>query len=159
MKEIRDSAAAREAEESASAYRAAFGIRPDRSAEDRAYRDSLATRNLTHSEAGALFAQAQARGDSVAQTALAEYAWGQRNNELDGHAWIPLLESYAGSSAVFGKALSTLVGIEQPSKLERLQQKMSMEVAVPSDMHGDLNYLARDDEPSGDRPIGMPWAG
>ena len=156
MKEIRDSAAAREAGESQTAYRRLFGIRSD---SDRQYRDNLAARNLSAPEARALYAQAYTRGDELAMTAIAELAWTHRTDQLDGNSWLPILETYSSQSAILRSAAETLVGIEQPSKLDRLQQKMAMEVVVPSDMHGDLNYLARDDEPSGDRPIGMPWAG
>lgn len=157
IREIRESAAAREADESGRAYKALFGIRPDRAGEDRQYRDGLAARNLSAAEARALYAQAHTRGDELAMTAIAELAWQHRSDQLDGSNWIPILEAHAGTSAALGNAAATLVSIEQPSKLDRLQEKMAMEVPVPSDMHGDLNYLAQDDEPSGDRPIGMPW--
>src|SRR6266487_940792 len=69
---LRQKSDERHAGESARAYRAAFGLRPDRAAEDRACRDKLAADPPTAGQAQRLFAQALARDDELAMTALAE---------------------------------------------------------------------------------------
>jgi len=161
MAELRGKSDERIAGDTAKAYRAAFGIRPDRSAEDRAYRDSLVANKTDAPTARALMAQAVARGDDVAMTALAEYAWQHHGEPMEGKAWIPILETYGESSDAYRNALGTLVSLTSPDKISRFQDKLATEITQPSDLVGNLDYLAADDEPSQSsaHPAGMPWAG
>lgn len=150
MSAIRQRSAERTAGEQAKAYRAAFGIRPDRAGEDREYRDSLAVRGIGLGEARAMFAQAVARGDELAQTALAEYAWSQRDNPLDGHAWVDgILQPYGESRPEYDSAIVTMLGAEHPDRMEQLREKVATEIAQPSDLRGDLQALAADEAEAG----------
>jgi hypothetical protein len=146
MSAIRQRNAERTAGEQEKAYRQAFGIRPDRSGEDRAYRDSLSARAPSYDEAGTMYRQAVARGDELAQTALAEYAWSQRDNPLDGHAWVDgILQPYGESRPEYDSAIVTMLSAERPDRMDQLRDKVMTEIAQPSDLHGDLRTLAADD--------------
>lgn len=156
MRELRAGSNDRSSEEAAKSYKACFGIRPDRSAEDRAYRDSLAAQELSATDASRLMAQAIMRGDELAQTALAEYAWNAHHDPVSGKSFIPVLESYA--DAGYGDALNALASLSEPSKIDRFTDKVATEISQPSDLPGNLDYLARDDEPTeGARSIGTSW--
>jgi hypothetical protein len=146
MSAIRTRSDERTAAEFATAYRQAFGLRPDRSAEDRAYRDSLAARDIGPTEAQALFAQAQARGDELAKTALAEYAWTRKDNPLDGKAWVDaVLQPYGDSNSSYDKAIMTLIGIGNPDRMTQFRDKTATEITQPSDLRGDLRALAAEE--------------
>jgi hypothetical protein len=155
---LRASSAAREAAEQQAAYRRLFGIRPDRAAEDRAYRDQLAARGLSASDAAQLYDQAAARGDDLALTALAELAWAQSGDEMAGKAWHPILDAYTASSDVRGAAMDSLTALAFPDKPARMRERMALEVPQPSDLPGNIDWLASDAErDAGSRPMGMPW--
>ena len=159
MAELRARSVTRETADQAKHYRAAFGLRPDKSAEDRAYRDSLAARNLSASDARQLFAQAEARGDDVAMTAIAELAWQNGDNELDGHAWSPILEAYGASKPQYDTALTALSEASNPDRVAQFYDKAVLEIPQPSDLRGSLETMAADDEPASGGSTGTPWAG
>jgi hypothetical protein len=159
MAELRARSATRETAEQAKHYKAAFGIRPDKSAEDRAYRDSLAARNLSAQDARQLFAQAAARGDDVAMTAVAELAWANGDNELDGRAWWPILDEYGATKPAYDTALTAMSAVGNPDRMQQFRDKAALEITQPSDLRGNLDALAADDEPASGRPVGMPWTG
>jgi hypothetical protein len=146
MQALRARSDERTSAEAAKAYRAAFGIRPERSAEDRSYRDSLTARNVGWEEAAQLFAQAQARGDELAQTALAEYAWQRHDDPLGGKAWLDsILVPYGASKPAYDAALTTLSDAVEPDRMGQLRDKVATEIAQPPDLHGDLRSLAADE--------------
>ncbi len=159
MAALRERSASREQAEQAKNYRAAFGIRPDRSAEDRAYRDSLAARKLSAQDARQLYAQAAARGDDVAMTALAEIAWQNSGNELDGQAWSPILDEYGASKPAYDDALTAMTAAMNPDRMQQFRDKTILEIVKPSDLRGDLNALAADEQSASGHPAGMPWTG
>jgi hypothetical protein len=160
MAALRARSAQREQAEQAKHYKAAFGIRPDKSAEDRAYRDSLAARNLSASDARQLFAQAEARGDDVAMTAIAELAWQNGDNELDGRAWSPILNEYGASKPQYDTALTAMSAAANPDRMAQFRDKAALEISQPRDLRGSLEALAADDQPaSGGRSMGMQWDG
>ena len=155
MAALRQQSGERELAEQAKNYRAAFGLRPDKSAEDRAYRDSLAARNLSAQAARQLYAQAAARGDDVAMTAIAELAWGMTGNELDGRAWQPILQEYGATKPAYDAALAAMSDAANPDRMAQFRDKTTLEISQPKDMRGSLEALAADDQPAGS--TGMPW--
>lgn len=157
MAELRQRSGEREQAEQAKHYRAAFGIRPDKSAEDRAYRDALAARGLSAQAARQLFAQAAARGDDVAMTAIAELAWNNTGNELDGQAWSPILTEYGATKPAYDTALAAMTEAANPDRMAQFRDKATLEIVQPSDLRGSLEALAADDEPSGGSSTGMSW--
>ena len=159
MVELRARSASREQAEQARNYRAAFGIRPDKSAEDRAYRDSLAARNVSAAEARAMYDQAAARGDEVAMTAIAELAWANGDNELDGQAWSPILSAYGASKPAYDRALTALSAAANPDRVAQFYDKALLEITQPSDLRGSLESLAADDQPASGQPAGTSWSG
>jgi hypothetical protein len=141
MAELRQAADARHASDTAQAYKAAFGLRPDRAAEDRSYRDSLATKPPNVSQAQGLFAQAQARGDELAMTALAEFAWINRG-EPGGH-WIELLGQYGDVSPAYDRAIRDLIALTEPDRRMQITDKLQTEIVAPPDLqHGNLEAMA-----------------
>ena len=156
MAELRGRSASREQEETAEHYRAAFGIRPDRSAEDRQYRDSLAARNPSAAEARAMYDQAVARGDELAQTAIAELAW-QNGDSIDGPGWSPILDAYGASKPAYDTALTAMSAAANPGRAVQFYDKALLEIAQPSDLRGSLETLAADDEPASGGSAGMSW--
>lgn len=159
MAELRERSATRETAEQAKHYRAAFGIRPDKSAEDRAYRDSLAARGLSAQAARELFAQAQARGDDVAMTAIAELAWANGDNELDGKAWWPILDEYGATKPAYDTALTAMSAVANPDRMAQFRDKAALEIQQPADLRGSLESLAADDQPASGRAAGTDWTG
>ncbi len=157
MAALRERSASREQAEQARHYRAAFGIRPDKSAEDRAYRDSLAARNLSASDARQLYDQAVARGDELAQTAIAELAWANGDEPLGGTGWSEILSAYGASKPQYDTALSAMSAVANPDRVAQFYDKAVLEIAQPSDMHGGLESLAADDEPASDSGTSVQW--
>lgn len=157
MAALRERSAQREQTDQAKHYRAAFGLRPDKSAEDRAYRDSLASRGLSAQAARQLFAQAEARGDDVAMTAIAELAWNNTGNELDGKAWSPILSEYGALKPAYDTALAAMTEAANPDRMQQFRDKTATEISQPSDLRGSLEALAADDEPAAGGSTGMSW--
>ena len=150
MSAIRRQSGERQEAQTAKAYRAVFGIRPDRSGEDRSYRDSLTARAPSWEEASEMYAQAVARGDELAQTAIAEYAWSQHGNPLGGSAWVDnILQPYGASRPEYDNALVMLTNAEHPDRMEQLRDKVATEIMQPPDLRGDLQALAADEAEAG----------
>lgn len=159
LAELHTRSALRDQGEQAKAYRQLFGLDRTRAAEDRAYRDSLAARNLSAADAISLYHQAQARGDKLAMTALAELAWSNSGDEFGGDAWHPILDHYTASTTVNTVSMGELVQLVNPDRLEQMRDKLLFEVVQPTDITGNLEYLASDAEtpPAVGPAPGMPW--
>jgi hypothetical protein len=159
---ISTQATTRQATEQATAYRKLFGLRAGHSAEDRAYRDGLAARvaegSLSASDASRLYDIASARGDDAAMTALAELAWTHSGDELGGNAWHPILDNYRSRSGELEGAMSTLVSLVSPSKLDTLRERMELEVSQPDDLPGNLQWLAGPEDTLGAQTAGQNWS-
>jgi hypothetical protein len=157
MSTLRQKSADRETAVQQKAYRALFGIRPDKSAEDRAYRDSLAARDLSATEACALYDQAVARRDDLAMTALAELAWQHSGDEMGGPAWHPILDAFRTEPRM-EDAMVSLVELANPGRLDKLRDKMTTDIQQPSDLPGNLDWLAGDaEQDAGARVMGAPF--
>jgi hypothetical protein len=159
MTALRSQSAARAEVDRRVAYGKLFGIK---SADDRAYRDSLAARvaegSLNATKARALYDLAVQRGDDVAVMALAELAWSHSGDELGGEAWWSLLDSYRNRSDALESAMSVLAEISSPDKLDTMREKLSLEVLAPSDLTGNLEFLASDAETmDSGTPVGQNW--
>jgi hypothetical protein len=160
--QINTQASTRQEKQQARAYRTLFELRTGHSAEDRAYRDNLAARvaegSLDATGASKLYNIAAARGDDMAMTALAELAWANSGNELGGSAWHPILDAYRGRSDELESAMTTLVSIVSPDKLGVMRERLEMEVTQPSDLPGNLDFLASDaDSTSSDPQPAQNW--
>jgi hypothetical protein len=159
MQALRSQSAARAEVDRRAAYGKLFGIK---SADDRAYRDSLAARvaegSLNATKARALYDLAVQRGDDLAVMALAELAWSHSGDELGGEAWHPMLDAYRSRSDAMENAMSVLVEISSPDKLVMMREKLSVEVLAPSDLPGNLEFLATDAETmDAGTPVGQNW--
>jgi hypothetical protein len=149
MAALRQAADSRQASETGRAYKAAFGLRPNRASEDRAYRDGLAANPPTVSKVQELFNQALARGDELAMTALAELAWMNRG-EPGGH-WLELLERYGGVSPQYDRAIRDLIALTEPNRSQQITDKLQTEIVVPPDLaRGSLESMAA--EPAAEPP-------
>jgi hypothetical protein len=126
------------------AYHAAFGIFGDDSADDRAYRDRLATNTPTADEANKMMALAIARGDLVTQRGLAELAWNNRHNP-DGY-WVNVLNKWGDSDGANHEQIMALVNLEPASKVDKFQDKLYTQVVQPEDLPGSLETLAQEPE-------------
>jgi hypothetical protein len=158
MRELRERSNERERTALDRAYREAFGLLPDRSAEDRDLRAKLAANPLSAVDAYAQMVSALAIGDVLLARAIAQVAYDNRLNELDGEAWVNVLEAYGGSHTELDRQITNvLVFSGLPSKIDRFRDKLSTEIPQPADIRGDLNRLAQDDVPSDARSMGMPW--
>jgi hypothetical protein len=159
MATLRGNSAARAEVDRRAAYGKLFGIK---SAEDRAYRDNLSDRvaegSLNATKARALYDLAVARGDDAAVAALAELAWSHSGDELGGEAWHPILDAYRSRSDAMENAMSVLVEISSPDKMVTMREKLSLEVLAPSDLTGNLEFLASDAETmDAGTPVGQNW--
>jgi hypothetical protein len=143
MAALREASNNRHTREQRNAYYRAFGIDPTRSAEDRAYRDQLAANPPSAKAAAEMMAQAQQRGDTLAQRALAEMAWNNRRDPTQ--YWVGVLNLYGDSGGQQALSIVDLAIYDDPSKQERLRDKLYTEIMKPSDLPGDLKTLASDD--------------
>ena len=163
LRELRIASEAREADDRQRAFIAAFGIDPTRSAEERSLR-----RDITDAAPGAveterLMAESLRIGDILGAKVVASYAWDHRNDQLGGDTFRSALDAYAGHSDGLTRIMQNLadsdvtVGSSGTAKLARLQEKLLTEVPTPHDLPGNIDWLAADDEPSGQNPMGMPF--
>jgi hypothetical protein len=148
MAALRAASDAREQEAFSKAYREAFGLDQARSAEDRALRAELAAANLGPSEARTRMTQALAIGDTLQARALAAVAWEHQQDEMGGRAWNDVLADYSDSSPNVERQMANLVIFSGTGndKIARFQDKLYTEVPQPSDLPGNLDYLASDAE-------------
>jgi hypothetical protein len=146
--EINAQATTRRDRQQATAYRTLFGLHAGHSAEDRAYRDNLAARvadgSLDATGASQLYDIASARGDEVAMTALAELAWAHSGDEMGGNAWHPILDAYRTRSDEMESAMTSLVSMVNPDRIDVMRERLELEVTQPSDLPGNLEWLASD---------------
>jgi hypothetical protein len=158
MSALRARSNERESAALAGAYREAFGLLPDRSAEDRDLRAKLAANPPSAVDAYAQMVSALAIGDVLLARAIAQVAYENRLNEMDGEAWVNVLEAYGGSNTELDRQITNvLIFSGQPDKIDRFRDKLQTEIPQPSDLRGDINRLAQDDAPSDARSMGMPW--
>jgi hypothetical protein len=143
MAALREASDEHHTREQRNAYYRAFGIDPKRSAEDRAYRDQLAANPPSAAEAQRMMAQAQARGDTLAQRALAELAWNNRRDPTQ--YWVGVLNLYGDANGQQALAITDLIIYDDPNKQERFRDKMYTEIMQPRELAGDLKMIAADD--------------
>ena len=109
-------------------------------------------------------AEALRIGDDLAAKVLAAYAFDHRNDELGSGAFRGILNAYADSSPENTRLITNVAtfdinsGTSGKAKLQRLQDKLATEVPQPSDLPGNLDYLAADDAEPQAQASGMPWA-
>ena len=143
MRALREQSESRDQTEFQRAYRAAFGLSLEHSAEDRQLRAELAAAAAA-GELGAIEAQqrmaaALAIGDSLQARALAQLAYEHRLDELGADAWIGVAEMYGGSAPAVDKLMAAVFDVgAEPSKLDKFRDKAATEIAIPSDLHGSL---------------------
>ena len=156
MRALRERSNEREQKAFDKAFREAFGLLPDRSAEDRDLRAKLAANPPSAAEAYAMMQSALAIGDTLQARALAQVAYENRLDSMGGDTWVNVLEMYGGSNPELDRQITNvLIFSGQPDKIDRFRDKLQTEIPQPSDLHGNLDRLASDDEPSGAHPIGM----
>ena len=155
MAQLRAASAEREEGERRTAYLAAFGIDPTRSAEERALRTDITAAAPGAVETAAQMAQALRVGDLLHAKAIAAYAFDRRNDEMGGDAFRDVLDSYAGHSEGLTRQMTALASLDDDigqsgaAKLARLGDKLIVEIQQPSDLPGNIGALAADDqEPS-----------
>jgi hypothetical protein len=151
LRELRAASDAREGGEQRKAYIAAFGIDPSRAAEERALRSELAASAPGAVEVRDAMTEALRIGDTLAARVLAAYAWDHRNDELGGDYFRGTINAYADSSPEITRVITSVAALDGatgssgPARLQRLQDKLLTEIPTPSDLPGNLEYLAADD--------------
>jgi hypothetical protein len=135
------------------AYREAFGLSLERSAEDRALRAELAANPPGAVEAQQRLAAALAIGDHLQARALAQLAFEHRNDELGADAWMVVAEQYGASAPTADRLMAAVFDAgTEPSKMDKFRDKAATDILVPADLQrGNLAAIAADDDgqPSG----------
>ena len=166
LREIQRGSEARTTSARESAFRAAFGIDPNRAAEERALRSALAQDAPGAAETAARLANALAIGDHLAAKVLGNYAWDQRHNQVDGAYYRGILNTYSEISPSVHKTMSELVAVDEgigdsgDARMARLSDKLATEVSVPEEVAtgNTLEGWAAEDGPPA-QMSGMPWLG
>jgi hypothetical protein len=151
--------AAREA-----AFRAAFGIDPNRAAEERALRAGLSQDAPGAVEVAARLQRALAIGDHLAAKVLGNYAWDRRNSPVDGAYYRGILNTYSQISPSVHKMMSELVAVDEGigdsggARMARLQDKLVTEISMPEEVStgNTLEGWAAEDGPPAPS-VGMPF--
>jgi len=163
LRKIRDESAAREDSARNGAYLAAFGVNPQRAAEERQLRAELVSANPSAVEVGERMAAALRVGDLTEAKILAAFAYDMRNAPLGGDYFRGVLDQYAAHSDGLRRQMTALAasdtstGDSGPARLQRLQDKLCTEVMVPSEVSGGTleSWAAEDSEPA---PVtGVPF--
>lgn len=130
MSELRERSDEREATAFGKAYLEAFGLRPDKSAEDRDLRARLDANPPDAVDAHAMMVAALQIGDELQARALAKLAWDHRLDELGGSAWVDnVLQPYGDSSPENDRLITNLITFGgQPAKIDRFRDKLQTEI-------------------------------
>jgi hypothetical protein len=164
MHALRADAAEFDGAERTEAFRTAFGIDPNRAAEERTIRAGLSAESPGPVEIAARLQNAIAIGDWLAAKVLGAYAYSHKDDPLDGGAYKGVLNQYADISPSVEQAMIALrdadagTSASGDDRLARFQDKIALEISVPSELSGgSLDAYAADDDPAPASPAGMPF--